>query len=257
MEDMISYSEAAMERAMKVEEVILRAIARKITWWQAAEIIGISDRQMRRWRQRYEEFGVRGLYDRRRGKPSPKRVPLAEVEKVLQLYGEKYFDLNVRHFHEKLAARASGEVELQLGERLAARGRTGGQGAQARGASQATAAATLTGHAAAYRRQPASLVSGRTLVRPDRHPGRRQQRDLLCAAGGGRIDGDGHGCAVGGGRVPRSVLRLVQRPGQSFLADAEGRRQGRSPSSDASGESAARAGGADDSCLLAAGPRTQ
>src|SRR5271166_3847449 len=104
MEDMISYSEAAMERAMKVEEVILRAIARKITWWQAAEIIGISDRQMRRWRQRYEEFGVRGLYDRRRGKPSPKRVPLAEVEKVLQLYGEKYFDLNVRHFHEKLAA---------------------------------------------------------------------------------------------------------------------------------------------------------
>jgi transposase len=104
MEDMISYSEAAMERAMKVEEVILRAIARKITWWQAAEIIGISDRQMRRWRERYEEFGIRGLYDRRRGKPSPKRVALAEVEKVLQLYREKYFDLNVRHFHEKLVA---------------------------------------------------------------------------------------------------------------------------------------------------------
>jgi len=101
---MISYSEAAMERAMKVEEVILRAIARKITWWQAAEIIGISDRQMRRWRERYEEFGVRGLYDRRRGKPSPQRVALAEVEKVLQLYREKYFDLNVRHFHEKLVA---------------------------------------------------------------------------------------------------------------------------------------------------------
>ena len=104
MEDMISYSEAAMERAMKVEEVILRAIARKITWWQAAEIIGISDRQMRRWRERYEEFGVRGLYDRRRGRPSPKRVALAAVEKVLQLYREKYFDLNVRHFHEKLVA---------------------------------------------------------------------------------------------------------------------------------------------------------
>ena len=57
---MISYSEAAMERAMEVEEVILRAIARKITWWQAAEIIGISDRQMQRWRQRYEEFGIQG-----------------------------------------------------------------------------------------------------------------------------------------------------------------------------------------------------
>jgi hypothetical protein len=34
---------------MKVPEVILRAMAKKITWWQAAEIIGLSDRQMRRW----------------------------------------------------------------------------------------------------------------------------------------------------------------------------------------------------------------
>ena len=48
---MDAYSRAAMERAMKVQEVILRAMARKITWWQAAEIIGISDRSMRRWRE--------------------------------------------------------------------------------------------------------------------------------------------------------------------------------------------------------------
>src|SRR6202158_1856097 len=102
MEGMVSYTQAAVERAMKVQEVILRALARKMTWWQAAEIIGISDRQMRRWHERYEEFGFRGLFDRRRGKPSPKKVPLAVVEKVLELYREKYFDLNVRHFHEKL-----------------------------------------------------------------------------------------------------------------------------------------------------------
>ena len=87
---------------MKVQEVILRAMAKKISWWQAAEIIGISDRQMRRWRQRYGEFGYDGLFDRRRGKPSPQRVPLATAEQVLGLYREKYFDLNVRHFHEKL-----------------------------------------------------------------------------------------------------------------------------------------------------------
>ncbi len=59
---------------------------------------------MRRWRERYEEFGFRGLFDRRRGKPSPKRVPVAVVERVLELYREKYFDLNLRHFHEKLAS---------------------------------------------------------------------------------------------------------------------------------------------------------
>jgi transposase len=77
-------------------------MAKTITWWQAAEIIGISDRSMRRWKQRYEEHGYDGLLDRRRGKPSLKRVPLKLAEEVLRLYGDKYSDLNVRHFHEKL-----------------------------------------------------------------------------------------------------------------------------------------------------------
>jgi transposase len=93
---------AVVERAMKMQEVILRAMAKRITWWQAAEIIGISDRQMRRWHRRYEKFGYDGLWDRRRGRPSPRRLPLAEVERVLALYRENYFDFNVRHFHEKL-----------------------------------------------------------------------------------------------------------------------------------------------------------
>ena len=105
-----SYSKAAMERAMKVQEVILRAMAKKLTWWQAAEIIGISQRSMRRWRERLEEFGYDGLFDRRRGQPSPKRVPLAMVERVLGLYRDRYFDLNVQHFHEKL--REQHQIEL-------------------------------------------------------------------------------------------------------------------------------------------------
>src|SRR5262250_487253 len=99
---MFSYSKAAVERAMKIQEVILRAMARKITWWQAAEILGFSDRHLRRIRERYQQFGYESMFDKRRGQPSPKRVPFATVEKVLALYREKYFDLNVRHFHEKL-----------------------------------------------------------------------------------------------------------------------------------------------------------
>src|SRR5216684_858367 len=132
MQSMISYTKAAMERAMKVQEVILRAMAKKITWWQAAEIIGISDRHMRRWRERYEEFGYDGLFDRRRGRPSPKRVPLAQVEQVLGLYRERYHDLNVRHFHEKLSEEHQIElsytwVKLALqGAGLVARGRKRG-----------------------------------------------------------------------------------------------------------------------------------
>ena len=102
MRSMDSYPKAAMERAMKVQDVMLQAMAKKITWWQAAEILGISDRHMRRWRERYVEEGYNGLFDGRRGKPSRRRVPVATVEKVFALYREKYFDLNVQHFHEKL-----------------------------------------------------------------------------------------------------------------------------------------------------------
>lgn len=87
---------------MKLQDVLLKAMAKKITWWSAAEIIGVSDRTMRRWRERLEEHGYEGLADRRKGKPSEKRVPLATVETVLRLYQEVYHDLNIRHFHEKL-----------------------------------------------------------------------------------------------------------------------------------------------------------
>jgi transposase len=93
---------AAVERTMKLQEVMLRAMAKRITWYQAAEMLGISWRQMQRWQTRFKHEGHEGLFDRRRGVPAPKRVPLETVEKVLQLFQEQYFDLNVRHFHEKL-----------------------------------------------------------------------------------------------------------------------------------------------------------
>ena len=48
---------SAMERMMKVQEVLLRAMAKKTTWWQAAEIIGVSARTMRRWREWMEQDG--------------------------------------------------------------------------------------------------------------------------------------------------------------------------------------------------------
>src|ERR1700720_1917807 len=132
MRSMETYPRAAMERAMKVQDVMLQAMAKKITWWQAAEILGISDRHMRRWRERYVEEGYDGLFDRRRGQPSRRRVAVATVEKVFALYREKYFDLNVQHFQEKLEAEHGVDlsytwVKLALqGAGLVARGRKRG-----------------------------------------------------------------------------------------------------------------------------------
>lgn len=87
---------------MKIQEVILRAMDKQITWLKAAEIIRVSDRQLRRWRDGWEKLGYDGLFDRRLGKPSPKRVPVETVQEVLRLYREKYSRFSVQHFHEKL-----------------------------------------------------------------------------------------------------------------------------------------------------------
>src|SRR5256885_4965661 len=80
------YSLGAVERAMKVQEVILRAIDGQLTWLQAADILGRSPRSIRRLRWKLERFGYEGLFDRRRQTPSPKRAPLAEIQHLLALY---------------------------------------------------------------------------------------------------------------------------------------------------------------------------
>ena len=87
---------------MKLQDVILKAMAKKLSWIEAAEIAGMSVRNMQRLRERYREHGYSGLFDRRRGKNSYHRVPMATAERVLALYRDKYPDFNVRHFHEKL-----------------------------------------------------------------------------------------------------------------------------------------------------------
>jgi len=69
---------------------------------EASDILGLSERQFRRYRDRYEEDGLDGLVDGRLGKPSPKRVPEAETERMLELYRRRYRGWNVKHFHEHL-----------------------------------------------------------------------------------------------------------------------------------------------------------
>jgi hypothetical protein len=62
----MAYAPGAVERAMKAQEVIVQAIAGKLTWIQAAEILGCSVRTIRRYRWRLQRDGYDGLFDRRR-----------------------------------------------------------------------------------------------------------------------------------------------------------------------------------------------
>lgn len=95
---------------MKLQDVILKAMAKKLSWIEAAEIAGMSVRNMQRKRQAYVDYGYTGLADHRHGKLSYHRIPMATAEKVLSLYQTQYFDLNVRHFHEKLGAEHQIEI---------------------------------------------------------------------------------------------------------------------------------------------------
>lgn len=103
----MAYAAAAVERAMTYQQVIMRALAGSLTWLQAADILGIAPRSLRRWRARYERDPVLGLLDCRRRRPSHRVAPRAEVQRILQLYRTRYQGFNVRHFHH-LARRDHG-----------------------------------------------------------------------------------------------------------------------------------------------------
>lgn len=92
-------------RLMKFKDIYERARSRDLNQAEAAEILGMSERNFRRWRDRYEAEGAQGLYDRRLGKVSARRVPVDTAMEVLDLFDTRYFDFTAKHFFDKLIAK--------------------------------------------------------------------------------------------------------------------------------------------------------
>jgi transposase len=88
---------------MKFESVLDRVRVRELSQLQAAEILGMSERTFRRWRDRHEAEGLEGLFDRRLGKASAKRVAVDEIAWVLEQYRTRYRGWTVKHFHDHLS----------------------------------------------------------------------------------------------------------------------------------------------------------
>jgi len=86
----------------KFRDVLSRWESSHLSTLYASELLGMSERQFRRYRERYEDEGLAGLADRRLGKASPKRVPEQDKALMLELYGDAYEGWNVKHFHEHL-----------------------------------------------------------------------------------------------------------------------------------------------------------
>jgi transposase len=91
-------------RRMRFSDVLDRTERSGLSQIEAAELLGISERTFRRWRDRHREEGPSGLSDRRL-EPSPRRAPVAEIERMLGLYRDIYRGFTVKHFHEHLAKR--------------------------------------------------------------------------------------------------------------------------------------------------------
>jgi len=89
-------------RMKKFRDVLSRWERKELSGLEASELLGISERQFRRYRDRYEEEGLAGLADKRLGKASARRVPVDEIAWMLDQYRSQYWGWNVKHFHEHL-----------------------------------------------------------------------------------------------------------------------------------------------------------
>ena len=93
------------ERAMRFEGLLDRHERGELNQEEAAEMLGVSERTFRRWRDRLRDEGPAGLRDRRIGKPSSRRAAVEEIQRMLGLYAERYEGFTAKHFHEQLVKR--------------------------------------------------------------------------------------------------------------------------------------------------------
>ena len=211
---------------MKVQQVIMQALSGAISWVQAAEILGLEPRSVRRWRARFEAGGPVALYDRRRVRPSRRKAPALEVQRILRLYRERFAGWNVRHFYR--FARRDHAVTLSYSFVKLALQEAGlvAQGPGARASSPAAGAPRLFRRAAPPRRQPPCLAAPlprRTADAP-RGPRRRHQALALRPALARRVDRRGLHGPAGGLHGVGPADRALHRSRRLGFSHPDGRR---------------------------------
>src|SRR5579885_572029 len=97
-------------RMARLLDGLARYRSGRLSCVEAAEFLGMSERQFRRLRDRYEAEGAEGLIDRRRGRASARRAPVDRIEFVVEQFRTRYWDFTVKHFHEALVAEQGFEL---------------------------------------------------------------------------------------------------------------------------------------------------
>ena len=227
---------------MKVQEVILRGISKQIRWTQAAEIIGVSPRTMRRWLRRYEAARLR------RAVGSASEAALTEAGSFgdggegAGVVSGQVPGVERGPFRGEASGGGRDRSQLQLGEEGVAGSGIGPQAASTGQPPEATAAATVEGDAAACGREPARLVGRGWDPGSDCGHGRCRQCGLLRPVGGGGEHSHGDGGLEGGGGAAGTVLRPLHGSGQPLCHYPEGGRGAGSRGSNSGGASLAAIG---------------
>jgi hypothetical protein len=98
MERILNMSEKELQRT----SVLMKLQSKALTQEQAADILGITPRQIRRLYQRFKKYGAKGMISRKRGRPSNHQLPLGVKEYALALIRDKYPDFGPTLAREKL-----------------------------------------------------------------------------------------------------------------------------------------------------------
>lgn len=91
-------------RRMKFEEVYELRNEKSITIEEAAKMLCMSERNLRRHIERYQEEGIDGLNDKRLAHAAHNAAPVDEVFQLTDLYKQKYDGYNASHFYDKYKA---------------------------------------------------------------------------------------------------------------------------------------------------------
>ena len=119
-------------RRMRFEALLARQESGELSQAEAGEMLGVTERTFRRWRERWREDGAEGLADRRIGRVSGRRAAAAaEIELMLGLYVARYSDFTVKHFHEQLVKRHGYKLGGSVANVEVGRARGGGGCGQA------------------------------------------------------------------------------------------------------------------------------
>ena len=209
----------------KFESLLDRVGVRELSQIQAAEILGMSERTFRRWRVRFEGEGLDGLFDRRLGKASGRRVPVDEIAWMVEEYRTRHVGWTVKHFHDHLTAHHGfrrgytwTKTQLHAAGLVAKAPRRGAH-------RRKRPRRPLVGMMVHQDGSTHAWLEGPGTARPDRHPRRRDLRDLLGLPG----RRGGHGLELRGparsDRRQGPAVRALHRPRRPLLPHRRGRRR--------------------------------